>query len=89
MFTVNAEVKLIDFGLATNFPKGDQKLKGMIGSPFWIAPEMIRGLKHDHKCDIWSTAMCLFELVNGHIPHYGTEQKKCWGGSTNNSHWSL
>lgn len=42
----------------------------MIGSAFWIAPEMIRGLRHDHKVDIWASGMCLFELVNGHIPHY-------------------
>jgi calcium/calmodulin-dependent protein kinase I len=70
MFTVSGEVKLIDFGLATNFPEKGQLLKGMVGSAFWIAPEMIRGLRHDHKADIWASGMCLFELVNGHIPHF-------------------
>lgn len=69
MFTVDGLVKLIDFGLATNFPEGGQKLKGMIGSPFWMPPEMIRSVIHDHKCDIWSVGMCLFELVLGCIPH--------------------
>ena len=70
MFTVSGDVKLIDFGLATNYPEGGQKLNGTIGSAFWIPPEMIRGLCHNHKADIWSTGMCLFELVNGHIPFY-------------------
>lgn len=98
MFSVAGEVKLIDFGLATNFPEPGQILRGMIGSAFWIAPEMIRGLRHDHKAshwtvrgaaalltclfqvDIWASGMCLFELVNKHIPHY-EEGKESQGGA--------
>lgn len=79
MFTCEGEVKLIDFGLATHFPEDGQLLKGMIGSAFWIAPEMIRGCRHDHKSDIWASGMCLFELVNGHIPHY--EESKASTGA--------
>eukprot|EP01093_Parvamoeba_rugata_P019321 TRINITY_DN860_c0_g1_i1.p2 TRINITY_DN860_c0_g1~~TRINITY_DN860_c0_g1_i1.p2 ORF type:complete len:303 (-),score=-7.66 TRINITY_DN860_c0_g1_i1:34-942(-) len=81
MFTVKAEVKLIDFGLATNVPQGKQSLKGMVGSAFWIPPEMIRGLTHDKPADVWSSAQCLMELINGHIPHYDEEAKRAAAGA--------
>lgn len=69
MMTVKGEVKLIDFGLASNIPKEGQKLRGIVGSPFWIPPEMIRGLTHNTPADIWSSAACLRELVDGYAPH--------------------
>lgn len=83
MFTCSGEVKLIDFGLATNFPEPNQKLSGMVGSAFWIPPEMIRGLTHNHKADVWSAGMCLWELVNGHIPFYEENKQSASGAGEN------
>ncbi len=74
MLTVKAELKLIDFGLC-----GDARhtpfLKGMVGSPYWMPPEMIRGQPHSYPVDTWSAGVCLLELCNGHAPKMGNAFK--------------
>ncbi len=45
MLTVKAEIKLIDFGLCGD-ARHTRFLKGMVGSPYWMPPEMIRGQPH-------------------------------------------
>lgn len=74
MMTVKAEIKLIDFGLC-----GDARqtpwLKGMVGSPYWMPPEMIRGQPHSYPVDTWSAGVCLLELCNGHPPKMGNAFK--------------
>ncbi len=72
---VNAtgRVKLTDFGLA----KGAADLSvtdsgGMIGSPYYISPEQVRGNPiTDHRSDIYSTGVVLYELLTGTRPFEG------------------
>ncbi|MDP2438622.1 MAG: protein kinase [archaeon] len=66
MFTVQAEVKLIDFGLCVDLCNGPTV--AMIGSPFWMAPEMICGVPHSFPVDIWSFMVCMLELANRRPP---------------------
>jgi len=70
MMTVKAEVKLIDFGLCGD-ARHSPLLKGMVGSPYWMPPEMIRGQPHSYPVDVWSAGVCLLELCNGHAPKMG------------------
>jgi serine/threonine protein kinase len=54
MFSVTGTIKLIDFGLAadlSNVPNREEY--SIVGSPFWIPPEMIRGNAHSFSADIW------------------------------------
>jgi len=65
MMTINGGIKLIDFGLCADVSSSPNKTrKEMVGSPLWIAPEMIRGEEHSFPVDIWSFAICLLELAN-------------------------
>lgn len=41
----------------------------MVGSPFWMPPEMIKRLPYSYPVDIWSFAICLLELANGQPPN--------------------
>eukprot|EP01088_Endostelium_zonatum_P009302 TRINITY_DN224_c0_g1_i1.p1 TRINITY_DN224_c0_g1~~TRINITY_DN224_c0_g1_i1.p1 ORF type:complete len:666 (-),score=192.69 TRINITY_DN224_c0_g1_i1:175-2172(-) len=79
MMTIEGDVKLIDFGLCIKQKPSkktsgeeeaeeDSKLGHMVGSPFWMAPEMIRREKCGREMDIWSFAVCLLELANGEPP---------------------
>jgi len=73
MMDIVGNIKLIDFGLCADMSEGP--VKKMLGSPFWIPPEMILKIPHDISCDIWSFAVCLLELFLGHAPHYGSSAK--------------
>jgi len=67
MMSVDGQIKLIDFGLCCDMSQGPRD--DTCGSPFWMPPEMIHKKPHDYKVDIWSLAICLLELANGHPPH--------------------
>eukprot|EP00029_Vermamoeba_vermiformis_P009621 TRINITY_DN4862_c0_g1_i5.p1 TRINITY_DN4862_c0_g1~~TRINITY_DN4862_c0_g1_i5.p1 ORF type:complete len:382 (-),score=10.79 TRINITY_DN4862_c0_g1_i5:50-1195(-) len=63
----DGSVKLIDFGLCSDVSQGE--VVHMVGSPFWMPPEMIRRDPHGLPVDIWSLGVCLMELANGHPPN--------------------
>jgi len=67
MLAVNGTVKLIDFGLCRYMGSG--KEVHMVGSPYWVAPEMVRREYHGIEVDIWSFAICVLEMVLGHPPY--------------------
>jgi tRNA A-37 threonylcarbamoyl transferase component Bud32 len=67
MFTTNALVKIIDFGLCADVSHGPTI--AMVGSPFWMAPEMVRGEPHTYPVDIYSFAVCMLELANRKPPN--------------------
>jgi serine/threonine protein kinase len=67
MLDMKANVKLIDFGLCSDISQGE--VVHMVGSPFWMPPEMILRKPHGLMVDIWSFGICLMEMANGHPPN--------------------
>jgi serine/threonine protein kinase len=66
-------VKLADFGaskLTTNKQAqgADSAFKSLVGTPYMMAPEVIRQVGHDFKADIWSLGCCCYELLVGRPP---------------------
>ncbi|KAI5061200.1 hypothetical protein GOP47_0023705 [Adiantum capillus-veneris] len=68
-------IKLADFGLALEFTPG-QKVSGMAGSTFYMAPEMLRGEEYTEQIDMWSAGVILYVLLSGVPPFWeATEQE--------------
>ncbi|KAJ8904661.1 hypothetical protein NDN08_001179 [Rhodosorus marinus] len=57
--------KISEFGMSS-FTNGDlQTMRTTVGSPHFVAPEVVLNKKYDKKCDIWSCGMILFVLLTG------------------------
>eukprot|EP00252_Welwitschia_mirabilis_P016130 TRINITY_DN3564_c0_g1_i3.p1 TRINITY_DN3564_c0_g1~~TRINITY_DN3564_c0_g1_i3.p1 ORF type:complete len:358 (+),score=70.25 TRINITY_DN3564_c0_g1_i3:259-1332(+) len=70
----SSPIKLADFGLATYFTPGE-KLQGTVGSPFYIAPEILSG-GYDQAVDVWSAGVILYILLSGIPPFWGKTKSK-------------
>ncbi|XVF54051.1 hypothetical protein PTKIN_Ptkin05aG0150400 [Pterospermum kingtungense] len=70
----SSPIKLADFGLATYIKPG-QYLRGTVGSPFYIAPEVLAG-GYNQAADIWSAGVILYILLSGTPPFWG--KTKSW-----------
>jgi len=67
-------VKLIDFGLSRNFGEG-KKLKTVVGTPFYVAPDVFKGA-YDERCDYWSAGAMLYVMLAGEPPFAGKDNKE-------------
>jgi len=61
-------LKLIDFGIAKKLPEGKNRTFTLIGTPHYMAPEIIRGHGYGTEVDLWSLGVMLFEFVCGYLP---------------------
>ena len=62
----DATIKLVDFSLSKNFKV--QKLLTPVGSPYYVAPEVINGEAIDERSDIWSLGIIMYRMITGHFP---------------------
>jgi calcium-dependent protein kinase len=64
MVTADLRVKLIDFGLSSEQILMTQK----VGSPMYIAPEILTQSEYSEKCDLWSAGCILYFMLCGRTP---------------------
>lgn len=69
----NLSIKIIDFG-TSNYCNGEKKLSLKVGTPYYIAPEVLKGMYTD-KCDIWSIGVIMYILLSGSPPFYGYDDR--------------
>jgi len=67
-------VKIIDYGLSNYTTKGGKKinLNTYIGTPDFMAPEVINGSEYDEKCDMWSIGVMVYVMLSGYSPFYSS-----------------
>lgn len=76
MFTNKGEVKVMDFGLAK--VRGRTRLtaeNSTLGTAEYMSPEQVKGREIDHRSDIWSLGIVLFEMITGKPPFRGDYQE--------------
>ncbi|KAJ7537353.1 hypothetical protein O6H91_11G003000 [Diphasiastrum complanatum] len=72
--TCPSQIKVADFGLAVNVRPGDQKISGIAGSAYYIAPEVLKG-KYSTEVDVWSSGVILYILLCGLPPFWDTTEE--------------
>uniref|UniRef100_A0A0D6R0J1 Protein kinase domain-containing protein n=1 Tax=Araucaria cunninghamii TaxID=56994 RepID=A0A0D6R0J1_ARACU len=63
-------VKLADFGQASSFSPGEG-MSGIVGTPYYVAPEVLEGKEYDQKVDVWSAGVILYLMLSGFPPFNG------------------
>jgi len=78
----NDNIKITDFGFA-NFYSEDKLLDTFCGSPCYMPPEMIMGIKYmGTKVDVWGLGIILYSLLTGQLPFYGSELNELYQNIT-------
>nr|GME20728.1 phosphoenolpyruvate carboxylase kinase 1-like [Ipomoea batatas] len=64
------ELKLADFGSAECFHESEL-MSGVVGTPYYVAPEVLAGRAYSEKLDVWSAGVILYIMLAGVPPFYG------------------
>nr|KYP74534.1 Serine/threonine-protein kinase PEPKR2 [Cajanus cajan] len=70
LFDAAGNLKLADFGSAEWFGDG-RSMGGVVGTPYYVAPEVLLGREYDEKVDVWSCGVIMYIMLAGIPPFYG------------------
>ncbi|XP_054804585.1 phosphoenolpyruvate carboxylase kinase 2-like isoform X2 [Prosopis cineraria] len=66
----HGRLKLADFGSAEIF-KERELMSGVVGTPYYVAPEVVGGREYSEKVDVWSSGVILYMMLSGAPPFDG------------------
>ncbi|KAK9931128.1 hypothetical protein M0R45_018423 [Rubus argutus] len=70
LFDGRDRLRLADFGSAEAFGEGEL-MSGVVGTPYYVAPEVVAGREYGEKVDVWSVGVVLYIMLAGFPPFYG------------------
>lgn len=64
----NFEIKISDLGFAQKFERGGKGMTLVLGSPLYMAPELVSRMPYTEKVDVWSLGVITYQLLSGRTP---------------------
>ncbi|XP_061213271.1 protein kinase C delta type isoform X2 [Neopsephotus bourkii] len=74
MLDKEGHIKIADFGMCKENVVGDHKASTFCGTPDYIAPEILQGLRYTFSVDWWSFGVLLYEMLIGQSPFHGDDE---------------
>lgn len=71
LYARDGSIKLADFGFAVTLTKDEKRRESIVGTPYWMAPELVKGHQYDQKVDVWSLGITGIEMAEGYPPGLG------------------
>mmetsp|Transcript_18108 Transcript_18108/g.28093 ORF Transcript_18108/g.28093 Transcript_18108/m.28093 type:complete len:518 (+) Transcript_18108:57-1610(+) len=69
LITISGDIKLADFGYCAQLTETVDKRNSVVGTPYWMAPELIKGMEYGTSVDVWSLGIAAIEMAEGDPPY--------------------